>query len=644
MHGKGRFDWTDGTQYKGEFKSNEITGVGRYQWPDGSTYEGQVKNGLRHGEGKYINPKEGVEYIGEWLDGMRHGKGKLIYKNGSIYEGQWERGMKWGNGTMTYASGNYYEGQWANNKRNGQGCMNWKTSAEKYEGNWEDNFQSGFGAHIWLDGSTESKLLRNRYVGYWMLGQRHGKGTFYYSNGSKYEGEWKENFKHGRGVFTFEDGTQYIGPFENDRMLERDVPIKEAQHISAQAHHDNKADAQKGDGKGRGSSKATKKPEDKKKDAGKGAKGSTTGSALATGSSALGNTTGQSRFATSRAKKEVEENPFKKLIDISDLVDLEENPKETLKEVQNILLRHNSELKHWYRVYSRKIEAHKCEESFAMTLKQVWRFLRDTHMVSANSTLAQFDRVYNQGVKNHFTLLGSKDQEKFDVIYGGSKNAGALNVAEGDSPKKEANISDDEEEEEVTQASHSIEPEDSHDALKIVLQRQFFEAVARAAAVKYASGCEGVPSPGGGAPTLANKLDHLFNKNFKNLAIKNKSKTQEDEKAFKTADKVFDDYAGDLHTVFNYFSNKSGNLNNGRKDVTIEVKELLDMLRKAHILDGPNSDVQLEEVVHMIERYYAPDQTLESKVDQEKFDAYIAANPMLLRVNQEAAAKAEREE
>ena len=46
----------------------------------------------------------------------------------------------------------------------------------------------------------------------------------------------------------------------------------------------------------------------------------------------------------------------------------------------------------------------------------------------------------------------------------------------------------------------------------------------------------------------------------------------------------------------------------------------------------------------MIERYYAPDQTLESKVDQEKFDAYIAANPMLLRVNQEAAAKAEREE
>ena len=117
----------------------------------------------------------------------------------------------------------------------------------------------------------------------------------------------------------------------------------------------------------------------------------------------------QGKFNQSKAKKEVEENPFRKLIDISDLVELEANPEESLKEVQNILLRHNSELKQWYRVYSRKIEATKSEESFAMTLKQVWRFLRDTHLVSSDSTLAEFNRVYNKGAKNHFTLLGSKD-------------------------------------------------------------------------------------------------------------------------------------------------------------------------------------------------------------------------------------------
>ena len=102
-------------------------------------------------------------------------------------------------------------------------------------------------------------------------------------------------------------------------------------------------------------------------------------------------------------------------------MDLEANPDETLKEIQNILLRHNSELKSWYKTYSRKIEAHKSDESFAMTLRQVWRFLRDTQLISANSTIAQFNRVYNMGGKNHFTLLGSTDQAKFDKICGEDK-------------------------------------------------------------------------------------------------------------------------------------------------------------------------------------------------------------------------------
>lgn len=71
-------------------------------------------------------------------------------------------------------------------------------------------------------------MLRNRYVGYWENGLRHGKGTFYYSNGSKYEGDWDQNFKHGHGIFTFEDGTEYEGPFEKDRMVERNIVKPEA--------------------------------------------------------------------------------------------------------------------------------------------------------------------------------------------------------------------------------------------------------------------------------------------------------------------------------------------------------------------------------------------------------------------------------
>ena len=124
------------------------------------------------------------------------------------------------------------------------------------------------------------------------------------------------------------------------------------------------------------------------------------------------------------------------------------------------------------------------------------------------------------------------------------------------------------------------------------------------------------------------------------MAVKHKSKTQEEEKAFKVADKVFEEYTDKLEQVFHHFSKKSGNVKNGRKDTTLEIDELLDMLKKANLLDG-KTELKLEDVIFMVERYYDPKNTLKTKLDQDKFDAYVAANPMLLRVNQEAAAKEE---
>lgn len=44
----------------------------------------------------------------------------------------------------------------------------------------------------------------------------------------------------------------------------------------------------------------------------------------------------------------------------------------------------------------------------------------------------------------------------------------------------------------------------------------------------------------------------------------------------------------------------------------------------------------------MIEKYYSPECTLKAKLEEDKFEAYLQANPMLLRANQEAAAKAQR--
>lgn len=169
--------------------------------------------------------------------------------------------------------------------------------------------------------------------------------------------------------------------------------------------------------------------------------------------------------ASNQAKKEVEQNPFRKLIDIKDLIDFEQNPDEAEKECQNILLRHNSELKNWYKLYAKKVEAVKSEESFALNLRQVWRLLRDSLVVGADCSLAQFDRIYSQGRKNHFTLLGSSEVNKFDFIYSNQDNKAAVKGTKdrGDDSSSE----DEEEEEENLEELHKrlgIEPDDIHAA------------------------------------------------------------------------------------------------------------------------------------------------------------------------------------
>ena len=126
------------------------------------------------------------------------------------------------------------------------------------------------------------------------------------------------------------------------------------------------------------------------------------------------------------------------------------------------------------------------------------------------------------------------------------------------------------------------------------------------------------------------------------MAIKNKSKTVEDDKAFRLADKVFEEYSDDLQKVFNFFSSKASNITNGRRDVTIQVHEILELLRKANLLDAKTNDITLEDIVNMIEKYYNPEAALRTKLDQTQFDAYLAANPMLLQANEKAAAREKR--
>lgn len=69
-----------------------------------------------------------------------------------------------------------------------------------------------------------------------------------------------------------------------------------------------------------------------------------------------------------------------------------------------------------------------------------------------------------------------------------------------------------------------IEPEDLHSPAKIILQRQFFEAVVRAVAVAFANDIS--------IPKLNEKLDYAMKNFLVPFAQKIKSKSSEDEVSY----------------------------------------------------------------------------------------------------------------
>jgi len=69
-------------------------GRGKYTYSHGEKYEGEWKNGKCHGQGTLTSP-DGSKYEGEWKNGVFHGQGTFILPTGEKYEGEWKEGMVW---------------------------------------------------------------------------------------------------------------------------------------------------------------------------------------------------------------------------------------------------------------------------------------------------------------------------------------------------------------------------------------------------------------------------------------------------------------------------------------------------------------------------------------------------------------------
>jgi hypothetical protein len=69
----------------------------------------------------------------------------------------------------------------------------------------------------------------------------------------------------------------------------------------------------------------------------------------------------------------------------------------------------------------------------------------------------------------------------------------------------------------------------------------------------------------------------------------------------------------------------------GRHDNTIQIEQLFDLLRTSSLLEGKTTDIKLEDIIFLVEKYFDPSQTLQTKLSQDKFNAFVEANPQLIK-------------
>lgn len=167
--GSGKYIWSDGCQYEGEWRHGMRHGHGKLEFPSGAVYDGEFSGGYMHGEGTYIGPDK-VTYRGRWRLNLKHGLGYQMYPNGDIFEGSWIQGTPEGPGKYTWANGNVYFGNMKGGKISGKGTLTW-INGDSYEGSWLNGTMHGVGVYTWSEGSC--------YIGTWTHSLKDGKGTFY---------------------------------------------------------------------------------------------------------------------------------------------------------------------------------------------------------------------------------------------------------------------------------------------------------------------------------------------------------------------------------------------------------------------------------------------------------------------------------
>ena len=125
-------------------------------------------------------------------------------------------------GKWDWGEGGTYVGEWLNNDMHGQGRREYGDGTI-YVGQWERNAPHGLGMMIWP--KEDGDVRKQKYVGNFKDGKRHGHGTYYYGSGNEYSGEWRGDDRTGVGTYTFANGHVLTGKVENGEFTGSGIQI-----------------------------------------------------------------------------------------------------------------------------------------------------------------------------------------------------------------------------------------------------------------------------------------------------------------------------------------------------------------------------------------------------------------------------------
>ena len=578
--GKGQYTFPNNSIYIGELHDGLRHGFGSYESvPEEIFYEGNWNQGVKHGFGKL--KIKGSQYEGSFNNGKKDGFGKLKWlDSGNYYEGELRDNYICGHGMMIWIDCfEKYIGQWKNNSRDGQGMHIWyelkgenKMLKNRYIGEWVNGKRNGYGTIFYSNGS--------KYEGYFYDNIKQGFGHFTFQDGSEYTGNFDNdrmiddinkhsnskdiNITYPKTNSIRDNKTESYNTTNNLKLNKKkdDKQIETPQSTQGKVSEDNLFNSTTKSKLGSLSSKKALAPIESKNALKSGTKLYNLNMkvesimeniieedeevkvekidknlAAATKSNASNPTNpvlalsnkASLAFEEIKNQEQKEPNTFLTLININDLLEQSNEDEKSINEIYNILLRHLSELKSWYKIYTNRdlIEKNSLNESrgddsksirntvgnklsinkessntkeiiiteglninndigYCMEMRDFWWFLRDCGILSPELSLSDFDRLFFKGERNFVDYYIIQEDIDDNMTYDHLNSMISANKNNFIEKNKYYESKD--------KVTHTLPiltytkgkiEFDIHSKRTIILARQFYECIVRLAFLKF---------------------------------------------------------------------------------------------------------------------------------------------------------------